>query len=162
MPVATRRIEIGAPTEQVWELISAPGHLEECHPFCSSNQVEAWPGVGARDHLEYYNGRRIVRRFVGWEEGSGYDIEITDANGPLADVSWRISEQDNGSSLTIAITPRMSPRLPPPIRWVVVRTVVIPMLTRYLRSVLRGIEWRVTTGRPVKRNQFGRHRWFSR
>ena len=36
-----------------------------------------------------------------------------------------------------------------------------PMLGRYLRAVLAGIEWRITTGQPVQPDQFGRHRWFS-
>jgi hypothetical protein len=35
------------------------------------------------------------------------------------------------------------------------------MLRRYLSSVTRGVEWWVTRGEPVPRNQFGSHRWFS-
>lgn len=156
---ATRRIRIDAAPEKVWALISSPGHLGECHPFVAANPVDQWPGAGARDHLEYYNGRRIVRDFVAWNEGLGYEIEITDANGPVADVSWQLMEVPGGTELSIAIMPRFS--LPRPLTWMASGAVVVPMLTRYLRSVLRGIDYRVTTGRPVRPNQFGRHRWFS-
>jgi hypothetical protein len=51
--------------------------------------------------------------------------------------------------------------VPTALRWAPDRALVRPMLTRYLRAVMSGIAWRVTTGRPVRRNQFGAHRWFS-
>ncbi len=159
-PVAHRQ-EIAAPAPAVWELISTAGHLVECHPFCAANPVDVWPGVGSEDHIEYFNGRTITRRFVGWQEGAGYDIEITDANGTVATVDWRLSGEGAGSALTIAITPHLFGNVPAVLRWVPYRALVRPMLARYLRAVVAGIEWRVTTGRPVRRNQFGAHRWFS-
>ena len=154
-PIGHRR-SIAASPAQVWQLISAPGCLEECHPFVAANPVDRWPGPDARDRIEYHNGRRVTRDFTAWEEGSGYDIDISDDNGPVAGVTWRLEPDGGGSALTIAITPRM--RVPAAVRWAVVR----PMMARYLRSVLMGIEHRVTTGTPVTRNQFGSHRWFSR
>ena len=33
--------------EQVWKVISKPGNLEYFHPFCESNPVDNWPGVGS-------------------------------------------------------------------------------------------------------------------
>jgi hypothetical protein len=163
MPVSpvTHRQEIVAPATAVWDVISTAGHLEECHPFCAANPVDAWPGVGSQDHVEYFSGRTITRRFVGWQEGAGYDIAITDANGTIANVAWQLSDEGAGSALTIAITPRMLGEVPTALRWASDRALVRPMLTRYLRAVVSGIEWRVTTGRPVRRNQFGAHRWFS-
>lgn len=106
MPVSpvTHRQEIAAPAPAVWELISTAGHLVECHPFCAANPVDVWPGIGSEDHIEYFNGRTITRRFVGWQEGAGYDIEITDANGTVATVDWRLSGEGAGSALTIAIS----------------------------------------------------------
>jgi hypothetical protein len=160
LPVSCSR-EIAAPAGAVWGLIATPGHLAECHPFCAANPVDVWPGVGFRDHIEYYGGRVITRRFVEWQDGAGYDIDITDANGAVADVTWRLSGDRNGSVLTIAITPRMVDQVPAGLRWAQNRLLFRPMLSRYLRSVLTSIEWRVTTGRPVQRNQFGTHRWFS-
>ncbi len=146
----------------MWAVISAPGNLEECHPFCASNSVAEWSGVGSQDTVEYYNGRLIERRFTTWLEGAGYDLEVSDANGRVASVSWRLAAHQGTTTLTIGLTPRFQAAFPPVIRWIADRGVVRPMLRRYLRAVLRGIEWRVTTGQPVHRNQFGTHRWFSR
>ncbi len=159
-PVVLRQ-EIAAPVTEVWEVISKAGHLEECHPFCAANPVDAWPGLGSRDHLHYYSGRTISRRFVGWHDGVGYDIEITDPRGVVAEAEWRLSGHRAASELTIAITPHLLGGLPRVLRWVPDRILMRPRLARYLRAVLSGIEWRVTTGRPVRRNQFGPHPWFS-
>lgn len=38
-PVA-KSVIINAPPNKVWEVISQPGILELCHPFCKSNPVE--------------------------------------------------------------------------------------------------------------------------
>ncbi len=155
------RQAIAASPSAVWAVISRPGHLAECHPFCAANPVQQWPGAGSVDHLEYLSGRVITRRFVAWDEGTGYDIDITDANGDVAGVSWRLEEDEDGSALTISVTPRMLGTVPAALRWLPERALVRPRLTRYLRAVLAGIEWRVTTGRPVRPDQFGSVRWFS-
>ncbi len=152
---------IAAAPARVWEVISAPGHLEDCHPFCAANQVNTWPGVGSRDTVVYYNGRVIDRRFTAWLEGVGYDLEAFDANGPAASVSWRLTAAEPGTVLTISLIPRMLGAVPAPVRWVLYSVGVRPMMRRYLRAVLSGVEWRVTTGQPVRRNQFGAHAWFS-
>ena len=36
-----------------------------------------------------------------------------------------------------------------------------PQLRAYLQSVVKGIDWFLTHGEPVRRNQFGTHGWFS-
>jgi hypothetical protein len=153
---------MAARPEAVWSLLSATGHLEECHPFCAANPVSEWPGVGGRDTLEYHNGRVVERHFTTWLDGTGYDIEVSDANGPVASVSWRIGAAATGSVLTVSITPRWLGEVSSALRWVLHVAIVRPMMRRYLQAVLRGVEWRVTTGEPVRRNQYGAHAWFSR
>jgi hypothetical protein len=54
---------IGAPAQKVWEVISAPGNLEACHPFCAKNPVAAWPGEDSRDSVHYLSGWVFERRF---------------------------------------------------------------------------------------------------
>ena len=154
MTVSVSRV-IAAPPPEVWGVISAPGYLAEVHPFCESNLVEQWPGVGARDSIAYYGGRVVQRDFTAWEEGSGYELDVSDANGGLAHVTWILQpEPGDESTLTITIEPRMLAKVPVYLRWAP-GLMVGPMLRRYLRSVLRGIEWRVVQGTPVARNQFG-------
>lgn len=152
---------IAAEPAAVWAVISAPGILEECHPFCAANTVQAWPGPASQDTIEYYNGRVVERRFTAWREGEGYDIEATDSNGPEASVSWRLATTGSGAALAISLTPHMPDGSPAPVCWAVHLAVIRPRMRRYLRAVVRGIEWRVVTGEPVARNQFGAHSWFS-
>ncbi len=142
----------------MWAVISAPGYLEEVHPYCAANPVRAWPGAGAHDTVEYHNGRVIERRFTAWQDGEGYDLEASDGNGPAAAVRWRLAPAAGGSELTIALTPRL--HAPGAVRWAA-HSVFRVMMPAYLQAVLQGVDWRVTTGEPVRPDQFGRHPWFS-
>jgi hypothetical protein len=153
---------MGAPADDVWSVISSPGNLESCHPFCRRNPVESWPGVGSRDSIEYYSGWVLERHFTTWLDGVGYDLEIGRKGGRRSAVSWRIRKvDDENCALWITIYPVALQHLPVMIRWFPHLTVMRPMLRSYLVSVLRGFEYKVTTGQPVRPNQFGHHRWFS-
>jgi hypothetical protein len=160
-PVAVER-SLNASPDEVWSVISNPGNLELCHPFCRRNPVESWPGIGSHDAIEYYSGWRFERRFTGWIDGGGYDLEIGRKGGRRTAVSWRIREVDDGTSvLGITTYPVGLQHLPVVVRWLPHLVTMRPMLRSYLDSVLRGFEHYLTTGQPVTRNQFGSHRWFS-
>jgi hypothetical protein len=136
---------IKAPAEKVWDVISMPGNLEPCHPFCSTNPVQVWPGEGSRDKIHYLSGWIYERQFCRWIDGVGYDLEIGRSGGGKSFVSWRIKSLDNQNCrLKIAVYPHIR-----------------PMLRRYLSSVTRGFEWYISCGKPVPRNHFGEHPWFS-
>ena len=141
--------------------MSTPGHLELCHPFCAANPVEQWPGPVSRDSVEYHNGRVVDREVTAWQNGVGFTVDVSDDNGPLATVAWRIRDVAGGSELTISLIPRTFRTVPWAVGWLPQLLVVRPMLRRYLRSVVTGVRWRLETGEPVTPNQFGRHRWFS-
>ena len=160
-PIAVAQ-EIRASPAAVWAVISSPGHLSESHPFCAANPVHRWPGVGSHDTIEYFNGRIVNREFTEWHEGTGYELVVSDANGPAAVVSWRVAPSADGAQLSIELTPHTFEGVPRFLRRIPELVVVRPLLRRYLRSVLSGITWRVETGTKVGRNQFGRHIWFSR
>jgi len=160
-PVAVAR-SIAAPAEKAWETISAPGNLELCHPFCTSNPVQEWPGDNARDEVHYLSGWVFERRFLRWIEGSGYDLEIGRRGGRMSLVTWRISSPENhGCVLRITVYPQALQRVPVVLRWIPHTLRLRPLLRSYLSSVTRGFEWYVTRGEPVPRNQFGTHPWFS-
>ena len=160
-PVTVSR-KIEAPTQRVWEVITNPGNLEECHPFCQKNPVKEWPGVGAKDIIQYYSGWILIREFVTWMDGIGYDLWIGRKEGSKSYVSWRITpEQENTSNLRITIYPYALQNFPVLIRWIPHLLQVRPKLHSYLESVVKGFEWFITTGKPVEKNQFGSHKWFS-
>lgn len=153
---------IEASGQEVWNVISTPGHLAHCHPFCTSNPVEAWPGEHSRDAVHYLNGWLFERRFCRWIEGVGYDLEIGRAGGGSSFVSWRIAPTgDQRCDLSIVVCPHVLQGIPTWLRWAPHYLRVRPLLTSYLESVTRGVEWFVTRGEPVPKNQFGPHPWFS-
>ena len=160
-PVTGER-DIAASSQAVWDAISMRGNLELCHPFCSRNQVHAWPGKDSRDEIRYLSGWVFERRFRRWIDGTGYDLEIGRHGGETSFVSWRISATEpDHCSLSITVYPYILQKIPLVIRWVPHLLRVRPLLGSYLDSVVRGFEWYVTRGEPVPRNQFGTHPWFS-
>jgi hypothetical protein len=160
-PVAVERV-IAAPANEVWNIISRPGNLELCHPFCAENPVQFWSGAESRDEVHYLSGWVYERRFHRWIEGTGYDLEILRRDDALASVSWRISPIDESTcKLRITIFPYVLQKYPAVVRWLPHILRLRPMLSTYLKSVVKGFEWYVTRGEPVPRNQFGKHPWFS-
>ena len=144
--------EITAPAADVWRVISTPGNLENCHPFCETNPVQDWPGAESRDEVHYLNGLGYERHFHEWHEGVGYDLEIIFKDRVVANVSWRIESIDARICvLRIHVVPKALDRYPVAIRW----------LPSYLKSVTKGFQWFVERGEPVPRDQFGKHPWFS-
>ena len=153
---------IKAPSEQVWQVISMPGNLEPCHPFCEKNPVEKWPGEGSQDAIHYLSGWIYERVFCRWIDGVGYDLEIGRSGGGKSFVSWRILQHDTHTcSLRIAVYPHVLQHLPAAIRWLPHLLYLRPQLKRYLSSVTRGFKWYLEQGTPVPRNHFGEHPWFS-
>jgi hypothetical protein len=160
-PVAAERV-IDAPEEDVWNVISRPGNLELCHPFCASNPVQVWPGPDSRDEVHYLSGWMYERNFREWIEGVGYDLEIGRPGGGQSLVSWRlVSINEQQCVLRITVCPHALQNLPSLIRWIPHWLWLRPMLRKYLASVLQGIEWYVIRREPVPDNAFGVHPWFS-
>ena len=142
--------------EEVWGVISRAGNLVDFHPFCQSNPVEVWPGVGSRDKIYYYSGLVLVREFNVWIEGIGYDLTATSENGMQFKVSWRITPAENNhSSLTLTISQVLEQESESKMKQ------FSRLLKKYLIQVGGGCEYFLRTGERVKRNQFGSHRLFS-
>lgn len=153
---------IQAPAAKVWDVISMPGNLEFCHPFCAKNPVFTWPGEQSQDEIHYLSGWVMQRNFCRWIEGIGYDLEIGMPDRPKSFVSWRIKSLDNQNCiLRIAVYPHILQNIPAFIRWLPHVLYLGPHLKKYLSSVTRGFEWYLVRGEPVPLNQFGSHSWFS-
>ena len=160
-PVAVRRT-IAVPAPKIWEVISSPGTLPLYHPFCEKNPVFEWPGPDSFDEVHYFNGVVLARRFSDWYDDVGYDLEIGRSGGRTSFVSWRITQvKEQRSSIEIVVYPHALQHLPTVARWLPHLFWLRPHLRSYLQSVVRGLDWFITQGQPVRRNQFGSHRWFS-
>ena len=114
------------------------------------------------DEIHYFNGRVLERHITAWHDDVGYDLEIGRAGGRTSAVSWRITPRTGtASSLSITVCPHVLQHLPMVVRWFPHLVRLRPGLRRYLKSVLKGLDWFITREEPVRRNQFGAHRWFS-
>ena len=157
----TRRVQAGA--DRMWQVISTPGYLEPCHPFCERNPVQSWSGEDAEDTIRYYGGRVVQRRFNAWLEGAGYDLVVVDTAGvEQASVRWRIKAgNDTACRLSVSLRFLGLDHLPAAIRWTLHHFLVRPRMKRYLEAVVAGVVYYAEVGEPVVRNQFGSHPWFS-
>jgi hypothetical protein len=154
---------LGSSNDDDRQVISTPGYLERCHPFCERNPVRRWASDDAEDMIHYYGGRVLQRRFTAWLEGTGYDLVVVDTAGvEQASVRWRIEpESDTTCRLSVSLRLIFLDQLPTAIRWASYRLVVRPRMKRYLEAVVAGVVHYAETGEPVVRNQFGSHPWFS-
>ena len=143
-------------------LISQPGNLNDCHPFCESNEVIQWNEDGHVDRLVYLNGRTYIRQFLTWDEGKGYSLRIGEENGLQSFVQWEIDAiSEDKSQLRITVYPYLLAGYPKVVSFLPYQFWIKPRMRQYLRSVVSGFEHVARTGEPVPRNHFGRHPWFS-
>ena len=158
----SHKITILESHRRVWKIISNPSNLELCHPFCESNPVEKWDGSNSIDYVNYYNGVKFKRLFINWTDGLGYELLIGNINGDKSKVIWKVNNIDATSSeLIISIYPHRNVHFPNFLKPIVYLVYVRPMLSKYLSSVLLGFKYYIEKDKPVQRNQFGSHKWFS-
>ena len=152
---------INSNSDRVWAVISTAGNLENVHPFCFSNPVSAWPGVGAHDEVHYRSGWVYHRHFTQWTDRTGYELDIGAIGEETSHVSWHLHPLDGEHTrLTIEVWPRPISRIPGLHQFL--RIIIVgPLMRRYLQAVTAGVNWYVINGEPVKEDQFGPHIWFS-
>lgn len=158
-------IAVDASQEQVWNCISTPGYLEKAHPFCQANPVAKWPGVASKDTILYYGKFQMVRDFFAWNEPTGYSLNIDllhDDRPPLAKVYWEISESgESQAELSVCVELHLV-KATKGLEWTFYRTRgQFTSMENYLGHLIRGIKYHTETGKPVQKNQFGHHKWFS-
>ena len=95
------------------------------------------------------------------ERKKGYTLIIGTKRGKKSEVSWQINSENKKTFLKISVKPYLFVNLPSPLYKVMFYVIVKPMLTKYLKSVLGGIDWYMTYKKPVPKNYFGKHIWFS-
>jgi len=160
-PIGASRV-IAAPSNRVWEVISSPGLLPLYHPFCKENRVHRWPGPDSCDEVHYFSGWVFERNITNWIDGVGYELDIGRRGGRTSRVAWHITAQsEERCEICITVYPHGLQQLPVIARWFPHFFFLRPRLSRYLGSVIKGLDWFISVGEPVRRNQFGSHDWFS-
>ena len=154
--------EINAPASRAWQVISEPGNLKDCHPFCANTEVEKWPGLGSRDSITYYSGIHYHRNFVNWLEGTGYDIELGDSPNQTARVLWRIDpKSEDMCQISIEAFPFVRKSLDQEKKKKYLDRLFGDVLQHYLECVCKGICFFSETNTPVTKDQFGKNPLYS-
>ena len=156
------KMKIYATKEQLWSLITKPGHLNLFHPFIKSNEVIKWDGVGSKDQLTYLNETSLLRDFIKWNQNIGYTLLIGRKNGQKSKVEWEITTLNNETFLSITVHPHLLNSVPRFVSYFPYSLFIKPKLKKYLNSVIRGINWYFENKNPIPKNYFGKHDWFSK
>ena len=136
--------------------MSQEGNLNNCHPYCSSNDVIQWDNELHMDRLVYLNGRTYVRKFDDWEDGFGYKLYIGEEGGyqSYVELHREKHQQNDSSQLSITVHPYLLAGFPKFVSFIPYHFWIRPKLKNYLNSVISGFEYVATTGEDVPRNHF--------
>tara|TARA_B110001450_G_scaffold199527_1_gene188336 strand:+ start:6175 stop:6681 length:507 start_codon:yes stop_codon:yes gene_type:complete len=146
----------------VWNVISAPNHLNLFHPFCKNNSIISWEESSHVDMLEYLNGLKYIRKFTKWSPLKGYELKIGKKDEKQSYVVWEIKEIDNTTcTLSITVYPHLLSKFPKIISYLPFKLIIKPKLYNYLFSVISGLKYYLENNEKVPKNNFGKHKWFS-
>ena len=156
--IVSSQIEINNSKEWVLNIIRSPRNLEKIHPFCKKNIIEIWNEEKSIDYVHYYSGKIYKRKFMKWNN-EGYVLEIYE-DRKLATISWRINSNDKSSIIEIIARPYM------PFKYKLINIIIFNLYVRhilktYLNSVVNGLKYYSETNISVRKNQFGKHIWYS-
>ena len=153
--------KISSSKKELWDLISSPEHLNLVHPFCKSNESIHWDKKKSKDVLVYLNGMVYFRDFTSWEDENGYELMIGRKRGKKSRVVWKIKSDDKSVSLKITVYPYLLSNWPRVMSLIPYKFIISPLLKSYLKSVISGINYYLINQKPVEKNHFGKHIWFS-
>tara|TARA_Y100000992_G_scaffold294907_1_gene255204 strand:- start:695 stop:1183 length:489 start_codon:yes stop_codon:yes gene_type:complete len=156
----SKRLFLKHRIDDVWKVISSKEALELFHPYCLQNRVVSWGDIKV-DEIIYLNGLTFVREFTLWNPNHGFELTIGKRDGKKSKVKWKITKSTSGCQISITVWPYKSNKVPRVLYPLVSFFVVRPMLKKYLSSVLMGLDFYLTNKEVVKKNQFGKHPWFS-
>ena len=126
------KMKIDSNVDDLWNVITKPGHLEMVHPFCKEN----YPIL-----LVYTNGVKLIREFKSWNEKQGYSLEIGTKNGRKSLVEWEISAENQKTYLSIRVYTFFMRERSLIISFLPHFIFIYPNLRKYLKSVIGGIKY---------------------
>ena len=154
----SEKIFLNHNSEIVWKIISSKNALELFHPYCLKNDAIDYK---KKDKLVYLNGLTYIREFSVWKPNKGFELSIGKKGGKKSKVIWEIKILDRGCEVTISVFPYSSSKISKYFYPIINIFIIKPKLRKYLLSVLKGLKFYLDTNIRVKKNQFGKHTWFS-
>ena len=154
--------QIDASANEIWKIISLEGNLNYIHPFCKNNYSINWGGKESKDVLEYLNGLKFIREFKLWKPRTGYSLLIGTKKGKKSFVEWEITSENDKNYLCITVFPHYMRQYPKIFSYLPYTFKIKPHLTKYLESVIGGLEYFIKNKKKIPKNYFGQHEWFSK
>ena len=148
MTKLTSEIQINAPKEKVWGILSDLGAVNVWNPVIANSYYtsESKDGVGAARHCGFPDGGYVKERATMWEDGKAYTLDIYDGTVPFktAAGSFTVKEAERGATVTFTFDYELKADVPADPQEVERqnREELIP-------TVLSGLKHYVETGEPM-------------
>ena len=146
----TRVIDV--PIADAWDAIADFGGIYKFHPLVESSPVTngVHSGNGAERTCHFKGGNAVNERVRDYEEGVGYNVDITDAGSfPLKKASARLEVQPaDGDRTEMSFTMHFTPKFGP-LGWLMGKTVMKAQFGSILTTVIEGLETHHKTGMVV-------------
>ena len=145
MITAQRTMEMDASQQQVWGVFGRFMHINEFHPRVTKVDAltEATTGIGAARRCHFKDGTSAVEKVVAWQEGSSYQVQLTEFSMPLKQLFMSLSVDPiaaNRSRVTMQL--RYDVKFGP-LGWLMGKTMMANMMGKMMGMVLSGLQKRV-------------------
>ena len=97
---------------------------------------------------------------IEWTENNGYALFIGTENKPKSYVRWELASIDQCTEIKISVAPYFMMNIPKIISFLPFKIYIEPMLKKYLRVVLNGLNDYADPKQSYKKNRFKYHPWF--
>lgn len=127
--------------EDLWNLLSRPGHLKNIHPLCKDHFSNDWTGVGSMDTILYKNDAKRERSVLKWIPRNLLTLKVVNPiNNASSFVEWQISKnhQPNSCRLSVTLFTNTYQNIPRPIWPLYRRFKLEKSYKKYFESVLTG------------------------
>ncbi len=143
--------EVGFSADKVWGLMSDYQNVHRFHPAVEkvSQTTSHEKGMGAGRVCHFYDGGSIKETVMQWEEGRFFELDLTEGQMPFktAKVSLEVrSKGSNRSEVEIAMTYETKFG---PLGALMDKMMIRKKLGGMLKQVIIGMEYYLTTGKPV-------------
>jgi len=152
MRLLQERVDIGAPLEQVWEVLADFGGVCDWAPYMRASHLigETTTGVGMRRGMRHAWGFRFEETVTQWHDGKGFSFDVLKAPFPMMNVkeTWVVGHEQGETVVETQV--RYDMRLGAVgtiLDWVLVRFVV----RREMRAGLGGLKRYVEERSPDRR-----------
>lgn len=145
----TMRVNI--PAKKVWEVLEDFSSIERFSPAVKKSPIMEGKasGLGAKRHCEFYDGTSVVEEIIDYEEGKGFQVELTEYSMPLKSLTAKMKvEKVNASVSDISMSMDFVVK-GGPFGWLMGFMMMRPMMKGVIKKILTGLAYHSATKKIV-------------